>query len=245
MTRSDLEFELEGWLESRGVEEAWSIAPALVDAGVDMPLLTGLDAEFGAELAGPVANVISRSMAVDRLVTEIGQATARISAIVNQMKDYAFLDQAPVQSLNVTEGIDNTIAVLSRRIAEIKVTRDYAEDLPSMWMHASELNQVWTNLLENAVDALGGHGEITIRAALKGEVIVVEIEDDGPGIPEDIQPRVFDAFFTTKEPGSGTGLGLDISYNIVSHKHRGDLTMKSEPGSTVFTVTLPLDNKLA
>jgi signal transduction histidine kinase len=245
MTRSDLEFELEGWLEGRDVTDAWNVAPALVDAGVDMALLASLDAEFGSELAGPVANVISRTMAVDRLVTEIGQATARISVIVNQMKDYAFLDQAPVQSLNVTDGIDNTIAVLSRRIAEIKITREYSPDLPDLWMYASELNQVWTNLLENAADALKGHGEITIRASMRDAAIVVEIEDDGPGIPEDIQSRVFDAFFTTKEPGSGTGLGLDISYNIVAHKHHGDISMRSEPGCTVFTVTLPLDNKLA
>ena len=236
---------LKAGLEARDVTDAWSVAPALVDAGVDMALLDSLDAEFGSDLAGPVANVISRTMAVKRLVAEIGQAPARISVIVNQMKDYAFLDQAPVQSLSVTDGIDNTIAVVSRRIAEIKITREYSSDLPDLWMYASELNQVWTNLLENAADALNGRGDIMIRASINDAGIVVEIEDDGPGIPEDIQSRVFDAFFTTKEPGSGTGLGLDISYNIVAHKHHGDITMRSEPGSTVFTVTLPLDNKLA
>ncbi|MBT6682210.1 MAG: GHKL domain-containing protein, partial [Chloroflexi bacterium] len=191
------------------------------------------------------AIVISRTISVDRLVTEIGQATARISNIVNGMKDYAFLDQAPVQAASVTAGIDSTVTVLSSKLAEIKVTRVYEQNLPDLWMYASELNQVWTNLLENAADALKGTGEITVRVSLKDDVFTIDIEDDGPGIPEDIQSRVFDAFFTTKPPGSGTGLGLDIAYNIVANKHRGEITMTSEPGSTVFTVTLPLENRLA
>lgn len=245
MARNDVEYELEGWLEDHDINDAWDIAPGLVDGGVVKSTLEEIDAELGSVLSGRVATVISRTISVDRLVTEIGQATARISNIVNGMKDYAFLDQAPVQAASVTDGIDSTITVLSSKLAEIKVVRVYQQNLPQLWMYASEMNQVWTNLLENAADALEGTGEITIRVSMADDVISVEIEDDGPGIPEDIQPRIFDAFFTTKPPGSGTGLGLDIAYRIVADKHRGGLTMTSTPGSTVFTVTLPLDNRLA
>lgn len=245
MTRSDLEYEIEGWLEQRGVDDAWNVSPGLVDGGVDLGALDLINSELGSELSGRVATVVSRSISVDRLVTEISQATARISNIVNGMKDYAYLDQAPVQTASVTDGIDSTVTVLSNKLAEIKVIREYEPDLPQLWMYASEMNQVWTNLLDNAADALQGTGEIAIRVSMADEVISVEIEDDGPGIPEDIQSRVFDAFFTTKPPGSGAGLGLDVAYNIVANKHRGDVTMTSEPGRTVFTVTLPLDNRLA
>ncbi|MBT4072128.1 MAG: cyclic nucleotide-binding domain-containing protein, partial [Chloroflexi bacterium] len=159
MTRSDLEYELEGWLEAHEVEDAWAIAPGLVDGGVFKNTLDEIDSELGQVLSGRVAIVISRTISVDRLVTEIGQATARISNIVNGMKDYAFLDQAPVQAASVTAGIDSTVTVLSSKLAEIKVTRVYEQNLPDLWMYASELNQVWTNLLENAADALKGTGE--------------------------------------------------------------------------------------
>ncbi len=143
--------------------------------------------------------------------------------------------------MDLHEGLDNTLLVLSHKLKSgISVRQDYALHLPNIQANDSELNQVWTNLIDNAADALEEQGEITIRTRHEGERVVIEIEDDGPGIPAEIQPRIFDPFFTTKPPGQGTGLGLDISYNIVVNKHRGDIKVFSEPGKTCFQVWLPV-----
>ena len=159
---------------------------------------------------------------------------------------YSYLDQAPVQSVDVHEGMDNTLIILRSKLSNgISVRREYAPDLPNIEAYGSELNQVWTNILDNAADALDGQGQITIRTRQDGESVVVEIEDDGPGIPAEIQSKIFDSFFTTKPPGQGTGLGLDISYNIVVHKHRGDIKLHSKPGQTCFEVRLPVNFEAA
>jgi signal transduction histidine kinase len=147
-----------------------------------------------------------------------------------------------VQAVDVHEGLDNTLVILQNKFkAGISVRRDYAPELPTIHAYGSELNQVWTNILDNAADALDGRGEIVIRTRQDGEWVVVEIEDNGSGIPPEIQPRLFDPFFTTKRPGKGTGLGLDISYNIVVHKHRGDIKVTSQPGKTSFEIWLPIN----
>ena len=158
------------------------------------------------------------------------------------LKSYSYLGQAPAQTVDLREGLDNTLVILRSKLkAGISVHREYGADVPKVLAYGSELNQVWTNLLDNAADAMGGKGEINIRTRRENGWAVVEIEDNGPGIPADIAPRIFDPFFTTKAPGKGTGLGLSTSFSIVTHKHRGEIRVASRPGSTRFTVKLPIE----
>jgi signal transduction histidine kinase len=175
------------------------------------------------------------------LVVEISQGAGRISDIVKALKSYSYLDQAPIQEVDVHQGLDNTLIILRSKIKEgINIIREYAEDLPRITAYGSELNQVWTNLIDNAIDAMEGQGRIIIRTRHEGSEIVVEVEDEGPGIPLEIQPKIYDPFFTTKGPGRGTGLGLNITYNIIVEKHRGEINLDSKPGRTVFQIRLPI-----
>lgn len=242
LTRSDRESEMEEILEGAGIERAWVMAPAFVDLGFVAAELTSLSNGFSAPQFNSVAHWISATYGVYNLLEEVEQGAKQISQIVKALKTYAYLDQAPVQLIDVHEGLDNTLILLRSKLKKgITVQRDYAEDLPRIQAYGSELNQVWTNLLDNAIDALEGQGEISIRTRRQGNWVVVEIEDNGPGIPEEIQGRIFDPFFTTKGPGKGTGLGLDISYNIVVQRHHGDVRLTSRPGRTCFEVWLPMD----
>jgi signal transduction histidine kinase len=187
-----------------------------------------------------VARWLAAGSAVYSLLGELRQGAERIAEIVRAVKSYAYLDQAPVQLVDVHEGLENTLVILRHKLKQgVAVRRDYASDLPRIEAYASELNQVWTNLIDNAIDAMGGKGEIQIRTSGGREQVVVEISDSGPGIPPEIQGRIFDAFFTTKPVGVGTGLGLHIVYNIVAHQHRGQITVRSQPGLTTFRVVLP------
>jgi len=171
---------------------------------------------------------------------EIRQGANRISEIVKALKAYSYMDQAPVQSVDIHEGLDNTLVVLRSKLKPgITVHRQYAPDLPKIQAYGSELNQVWTNLIDNAIDAMNGEGEITLRTHLDGQWVVVEVIDNGPGIPQEIQGKLFDPFFTTKPPGKGTGLGLNITHNIVVEKHHGRINIHSHPGQTTFEVSLP------
>ena len=241
LARSDRELELEEWLQEQGVDEAWDLAPTLVEIGYDPAALVKLAEEFEAGQLGVVAGWLSSTHTLYNLLKEIGEGAGRISEIVKALKSYSYLDQAPVQSVDVHEGLDNTLVILRGKLKDgISVRRDYQPDLPSIQAYGSELNQVWTNIIDNAADALEGKGEIILRTRQDEKWVIVEIEDNGPGIPPEVQSRVFDAFFTTKPPGQGTGMGLDISYNIVVQKHRGDIKLFSEPGKTVFQVSLPL-----
>jgi signal transduction histidine kinase len=246
LDRSDLEYELQSWLEERAIEDAWQIGPDLVNAGFTKAKLDSLEETFGSEAAPAVAILASKSAGVSGLLAEVGQASGQISNIVGSLKTYSYLDQAPVQTIDVSEGVDSTLLMLRGKLKQgITVHRQYAENLPTIQAYGSELNQVWTNIIDNAADALGGYGELQVRIYSSEQDVVVEIEDNGPGIPEEIQHRIFDSFFTTKEPGKGTGLGLDITYNIIVHKHRGNITVLSEPGKTCFQITLPIDGDLA
>ncbi len=166
--------------------------------------------------------------------------TQRISEIVKSVKAYSYLDQSPVQDVDVREGLENTLIILRHKMKDgIKIVRDYSADLPHIEAYGSELNQVWTNIMDNAIDAMQGQGELTLRTYTKDGKVVVEIQDNGPGIPIEIQQRIFEPFFTTKPPGQGTGLGLHIAYTIVNN-HYGQIRVNSEPGTTCFQVTLPL-----
>ena len=242
LARSDREYELETWLEDRDVADAWELAPTMVNLDYDDAQLAALARDFDPDQLPVVIGWLSATYAVHNLLTEVGQGAGRISDIVKALKTYSYLDQAPVQSVDVHEGMDNTLIILRSKLSNgISVRREYAPDLPKIQAYGSELNQVWTNILDNAADALDGQGQITIRTRQDGDSVVVEIEDDGPGIPAEIQSRIFDSFFTTKPPGQGTGLGLDISYNIVVYKHRGDIKLHSKPGQTRFEVWLPVN----
>jgi signal transduction histidine kinase len=243
LERSDIEADMEAALQVAGVNEPWTVAADLVDAGND----TGDHDSFDIAGLGPAVEALGAGRAVASLVRSISEGADRLSAIVGALKSYSFLDRAPVQDVDMTKGLEDTLLILGDKLKGVSVERDYAPDLRAIEANGSELNQVWTNLLDNAADAiherLAGDddtpGRITIRAHNTDSGIVVEVTDNGDGIPEAIIERIFDSFFTTKEPGKGTGLGLDISRQIVVLGHRGDLTVDSEPGRTTFRVELP------
>ena len=244
LVRSDKENEIETWLEENKIENAWDIAPTLVNLEFDEAKLSSLAHDFPEERLPCVIEWLNATFDAYSLLGEIRQGGRRISEIVKALKSYSYLDQAPVQSVNVNEGLDDTLVILHNKVkAGINVKREYTENLPEIVGYGSELNQVWTNIIDNAIDALEGQedAQITIRTRVEGEWVVVEIEDNGPGIPEEVQPKIFDSFFTTKPPGKGTGMGLNISYNIVVQKHRGDIKVYSKPGQTCFEVWLPMN----
>jgi signal transduction histidine kinase len=172
----------------------------------------------------------------------IGIGTGRIVELVTALKTYTYMDKAPVQSVDVREGLDNTLIILHNKLKRgVNVVREYAGDVPVIQAFASELNQVWTNIIDNASDAMNGEGKLIVRARRQDPWVLVEIEDNGPGIPEENQSRIFDAFFTTKGSGTGTGLGLNISRNLIVQKHQGQISVESDPGRTCFSIRLPMD----
>ncbi|HEX9334203.1 MAG TPA: ATP-binding protein, partial [Anaerolineales bacterium] len=169
------------------------------------------------------------------------QTTERLSQIVRAMKAYTYLDQAPLLEVDVHEGLENTLIIMQHKLKQgIKVKRDYSPNLPHIEAYASELNQVWTNIIDNAIDAMNGKGEITLKTYAEDHHVIVDIIDNGPGIPEEIRSRIFEPFFTTKAPGKGTGLGLHISHDIVVNRHHGQLKVESRPGNTTFKAVLPV-----
>jgi signal transduction histidine kinase len=239
--RSDLEVEWEAWLKEQGVANAWEVAPTLVTLGYSRDDLAALASGLTHPQFLAAIDWLNCSAAIYSLLEEVGQGAGRISEIVKALKSYAYLDQAPIQNVDIHEGLDNTLVILRSKLAPgVVVHRDYAADLPRIEAYGSELNQVWTNLIDNAIDAMGGRGEITLRTRRDDEWAVVEIEDTGPGIPESIRSHIFDPFFTTKPPGQGSGLGLNISHNIIVQKHKGRVDVTSQPGKTCFAVWLPL-----
>lgn len=241
LTRSDRESALESWLDNNNFENSWELAPILVNLGFDEQKLNQFMVDFRPENVVQVIRWLGVIYTVQNLLAEIGEGATRIAEIVKSLKTYVYLDQAPVQSVDVQEGLDNTLVILRHKLKQgIVVRREYDSGLPKIQAYGSELNQVWTNLIDNAIDAMNGQGEIIIRSMREGEYILVEIEDNGPGIPEDIQSKIFSPFFTTKSVGKGTGLGLSISYNIIQ-KHGGEIKVYSKPGHTRFQIYLPIN----
>jgi signal transduction histidine kinase len=176
------------------------------------------------------------------LIEDIGQGSLQITKMVKALKSYSYMDQAPKQPVDIHQGLNDTLIMLRNKLKMgVQVEQEYDDNLPLIDAYGSELNQVWTNMIDNAVSAMNGIGKIKIRTYRENSHLVVEIIDNGPGIPKDIQPKVFDPFFTTKAPGEGTGLGLSISYNIITQKHKGLITVNSKPGETCFQVQLPLN----
>ncbi len=246
LAQSALEQEIEDWLEDYGLERGWEIAPALAEMGVDRAGLDVLADRFSKEQFETVIDWLSLAHPANSLLDEIREGTQRISEIVTALREYTYVGEAPIQRVDVRKALDNTVTILGSKLSHgITVRRQYDDDLPMIQAYGSELNQVWTAIIDNAVYALEGDGEIVLRASAADGNVVVEIEDDGPGIPKEIQSQVFDSFFTTKPPGAGTGLGLNVSYGIVAEKHNGSLTFESRPGATRFIVTLPIELEAA
>jgi signal transduction histidine kinase len=236
----DRESEVQSWLEDSGVDEAWELAPTLAAAGWDSGRLGVLCAAYSPRELQVVVRWLATGFTLYSLIADVHMSAERISEIVKSVKVYSYLDQAPVQEVDIHESLDNTLVILRHKTKEgIKIIRQYAPDLPRIEGYGSELNQVWTNILDNAIDALDGKGEITLRTYGKDGHVYVEIQDNGPGIPPEIQQRIFEPFYTTKAPGVGTGLGLHISYTII-HKHHGQISVTSQPGETCFQVKLPV-----
>jgi signal transduction histidine kinase len=240
MGQSDRESAIQAWLEGHGIPDAWELAPALVSGGWELESLTRIQEAFPAEILTRVLKWLATGSLAYSLLDEVGIGTERLSEIVQSVKAYSYLDQGPVQEVDVHQGLENTLVILRHKLkAGVTVKREYAPELPQIEAHGSELNQVWTNILDNAVDAMHGQGEVVLRTRREGDKVMVEIQDNGPGIPAEIQKRIFEPFFTTKPPGLGTGLGLHIAYTIVNN-HHGRIRVTSEPGRTCFEVTLPV-----
>jgi len=202
-------------------------------------------ADIPAEHAEAIIRLMAAEADAVSLRAEIDEGSKRLSELVGALKSYSFLDQAPVQEVDVPKGIEDTLLILKSKTRDIAIDREYAQDLPRITAYGSQLNQVWTNLIDNASDSLRDAGTedpvITIRAVTRADCIIVTIEDNGPGMPPKVRDRIFEKFYTTKEPGKGTGLGLDTVYSIVVNQHRGSVDVDSEPGSTKFTVKIPVD----
>ena len=244
MEASDREEELADWLDGHDVADGWQLAPVFVQAGLDTAWLERVAAAVdGPALEGAVC-WLGYTVETELLMNEIADSTVRISNLVGAAKQYSQLDRAPYQVVDVHELLDSTLLMLSGKIGpRITVVKDYDRALPRIPAHPGELNQVWTNLIDNAVAAMnetGGAGTLTVRTALDRDRLLVEFRDTGPGIAPGIRERIFDPFFTTKPVGEGTGLGLDISWRIVATRHGGDLRVESAPGGTRFQVRLPL-----
>ncbi len=239
---SDRAEALETHLAASGVADAWRIAPALAEGGWTVADVAGVTERVGQPALGAVASWLAAVATIDGLVGEIAMTSERISELVAAVKSYTFLDQAPLQEIDVRDGIESTLVIMRHKLRDgVVIVREYAADLPRIQAYGSELNQVWTNLVDNAIDAMDGHGTLTIRTRPEpAGHVTVDVCDDGPGIPEPVARRIFEPFYTTKEPGKGTGLGLHISHSIVVSHHRGRISVTSGPGSTCFHVTLPV-----
>jgi signal transduction histidine kinase len=241
---SDREDELGGWLAGHGVEGAWDLTPPLVAAGVDAGWLERVAATVPARVLPHAVGLVAIACEAESLLEEVGEASGRISALIGAAKQYSQMDRSPLQQLDVHDGLESTLTMLKHKLETgIEVVRDYDRSLPELPAYAGELNQVWTNLVDNAVDAMDGMdgtGRLTVRTAREGDQVLVEIGDNGPGIPEAAAAHILEPFYTTKPVGKGTGLGLDICWRIVVQRHHGDLRFTSSPSDTRFQVLLPL-----
>ncbi|OZM79134.1 ATP-binding protein [Pseudonocardia sp. MH-G8] len=240
---TDREDELSDWLDGRGIEGSWDLAPVFVAGGLGVEDLDAVDAAAnGTTLEGAI-RWLAYTVETESLLREILDATTRISDLVLAAKQYSQMDRAPHRFIDVHEGLDATLVMFGRKLGEeagIGIVKEYDRTLPLIPAYSAELNQVWTNLIDNALDAMDGSGTLTVRTSRAEDCVVVEIGDTGSGIAPEVRQRIFEPFFTTKPVGRGTGLGLDVSYRVVVTRHRGDLSVTSEPGDTRFRVRLPI-----
>jgi len=240
---SDREDELGDWFDEHGIEGGWDLAPVFVAGGLGVEDMEAVSAACeNGMVEGPI-RWLAYTVESESLMREIIDATTRISDLVGAAKQYSQLDRAPFRYVDVHEGLDATLMMFGRKLGEdagVRMVKDYDRSLPPIPAYPAELNQVWTNIIDNAIDAMGGEGTLTVRTARVDDRVLVEIGDSGPGIPADIRRRIFEPFFTTKGVGKGTGLGLDVSYRVIVSRHHGDVQVESEPGDTRFRVFLPL-----
>ena len=245
LTRSDREEEVLTWLEQRHIADPWKLASVLVDAGLDRAWLEGIGEQFPDDAIGDVLRWIAGTLSLQDLTQQIERSTSRIAELVDAVKAYSYEGRVPMQEIDIHEGLESTLTMLSHKVKTVTLVREYDRSLPRIPAHGNELNQVWTNLIDNAIDAVNGQGEVRIRTRREDHQVLVEIHDNGPGIPVDVRPHLFEPFFTTKGVGKGTGLGLIISYRIVTDRHKGEIEFESEPGHTVFLVRLPMRRKMS
>jgi signal transduction histidine kinase len=242
LEQSDREEPVASWLEDHGVGDPWKLSGNLVEAGIDAAGLERISDVLEEETLADVLARVNAQLAAAKLASEIKAATSRISELVGAIKEYSYMDQASVQEVDIHKSLDSTLLILKYKLKKksIVVTREYAEALPRIKAYGSELNQVWTNLIVNAVDAMPEGGTLKVRTKREPTDILVEIRDNGSGIPPELRSRIFEPFFTTKPVGEGTGLGLDTVARIV-RKHRGNIRVESKPGDTCFQIRLPLE----
>ncbi len=239
LDRSEREEELANWLEKHQVQRAWDLAAALVDLGCTRETLDRVAQNVPGPFLGDALVRLTAAFTISRLADEIDSSTSRISELVHAIKDYSYMDQMPVQEIDIHPGIETTLIMLRHRLKKgVEVIRDYERDLPKVCARGSELNQIWTNLIVNAIDAMKGEGKLKVRTSRDGKCARVEVIDSGPGIPDEIRNHIFEPFFTTKPVGEGTGLGLDAVYRITKN-HGGDVSFESRPGETRFMVRIP------
>ncbi|HEV2485936.1 MAG TPA: ATP-binding protein [Terracidiphilus sp.] len=228
------------WLGNLGCPNPWEVAPQLAEQSVNVAELDQLRTLLGANETCVSLEFFARYLRASRSVQTLAHSTSRIFDLIDAIKAYSGMDRAPILEVDVPAGLDATVQMLQSRMTKVEIERDYEPNLPRINAYGGELNQVWTALIENALDALGNQGRLRLACRLEGEMLLVEIWDTGPGIPPELQERIFEPFFTTKAPGQGLGLGLDNAMRIV-RKHRGHMSVRSEPGSTCFRIRLPLD----
>jgi signal transduction histidine kinase len=238
--RVEREEAIQSWLESHNVAEPWKLAPYLAEANLTDTHLETLAVAAGVSLGSELTR-FATLLEMDRIADELEHSSARISDLIRAIKEYSFMDQGPLQEVDLEHGLETTLTIMNHKIKRgITVIRDFAPNLPKVMASGSELNQVWTNLIDNAVDAMKGNGTLSIRTRLENDSVLVEIADNGPGIPPEIRSRIFDPFFTTKGVGEGTGLGLDVVNRIIKNVH-GQISVTSAPGDTRFQVRIPID----
>lgn len=240
LTRSDREEALTRWLDLHGIPEGWKLAPSFVNAGLDADWIAALTQKLTGGSHAAALNWLEARLTVQSLLKLIDQSTGRVAELVKAIKSYSHMDESPMQEIDVHEGIESTLVMLGYKLKNMEVVRAFDRSAPRIMAYGSELNQVWTNLIDNAIDAVNGSGKICIGTFVEDNQLVVEIMDNGRGIPLEIQARMFEPFFTTKAVGSGTGLGLLISHRIVANRHGGEIEFESKPGETRFKVRLPL-----
>ncbi|UVT21367.1 MAG: cyclic nucleotide-binding domain-containing protein [Nitrospira sp.] len=243
LTRNDREEEVLTWLERHHIADAWKLASILVGTGLDRAWLEGISKQFPEEAMGDVLRWMTGTLSLQELTQQVERSTSRIAELVNAVKAYSYEGRAPLQEIDIHEGLESTLTMLSHKLKGVTLEREYDRSLPPIPAYGNELNQVWTNLIDNATDAVNGKGNVRIRTRREDHQVLVEIHDNGSGIPEDVRPHLFEPFFTTKGVGKGTGLGLIISYRIVADRHGGEIEFESKPGHTVFLVRLPMTRK--
>jgi signal transduction histidine kinase len=236
---SELQDEIETLLHQHGIKDGWQYASGLVESGASPEPLRAMLDGVRRNVAEPALKRVSALVEINDLLNELENSTSKISDLVRAIKEYSYMDQAPLQDVDLTKGLENTLTILGHKLKKgVTIKRDYSPTPLLVNSYGSELNQVWTNIIDNAVDAMHGEGELRIRTYSDDNYAVVEIGDSGPGIPPEIKSRIFEPFFTTKGVGEGTGLGLDTTLRIV-RKHRGSIDVTSTPGDTRFQVRLP------